>query len=430
MIFFLVFVLLFRLSREYFFTAPLLLNKGDQVVIRSCLEIQPELKGSKQNFTLSGVRIIASGEKRYFFGDCLMIQGELDSYEKYEKEFFYLEEPEIIEWQPNLSEAGLISLKKFGFWLQTEARRIYERFLPEPIASLTSGIVLGAKSRLSADFYQKLQNTGTLHIIVASGYNLTVISQIPVDFLAWFIGRKVALLFGGVLVWLYVLVAGSQPPVIRAAIIVTFIYLAQFLGRKFNVWRAFAIVIWLMLVINPRLLISISFQLSVSAMTGLLIFEKKWERLRKIPLVGKGLAESLSAQIMVLPIIGYHFGQVSWASPLINMLILPLVPYLMILGLAALLGLIFSWLALPFLYLAYPLGWLLVKVIDFFGEFSFLQFSFSFPWWLVVVYYLVLILVHSRNVRTYIPGMFWRSDHPGKSSAAKTIRKQGGISGN
>ncbi|MBL7078294.1 ComEC/Rec2 family competence protein [Candidatus Shapirobacteria bacterium] len=396
MIFFLVFVLLFRLGREYFFTAPLLLNKGDKIVIRSCLEEQPQLRGDTQSFVLREVRVNTARSGLFNYGDCLMIQGKLDSYVSTFKvgreEFFYLEEPEIIEWRPDLSKAGLISLKKFGFWLQTEARRIYERFLPEPIASLVSGIVLGAKSRLSTDFYQKLQNTGTLHIIVASGYNLTVISQIPVDFLAWFIGRKAALLFGGVLVWLYVLVAGSQPPVIRAAIIVTFIYLAQFSGRKFNVWRAFAVVVWLMLVINPGLLTGISFQLSISAMFGLLFFEKKWERLRKIPLVGKGLAESLSAQIMVLPIIGYHFGQVSWASPLINMLILPLVPYLMILGLAALLGLVFSWLALPFLYLVYPLGWLLVKLIDFFGEFSFLQFSFSFPWWLVVVYYLVIFM--------------------------------------
>ena len=387
----LLLVLLFRLSREYFFTAPLPLSKGDQVVIRSCLETQPELKGSKQNFTLSGIRIIASGKKGYSFGDCLEIKGKIENYQWKNREFFYLEEPEIKKWPPDLSKAGLISLKKLGFWLQTEARGVYERFLPEPISSLLSGIVLGAKSKLSTDFYQKLQNTGTLHIIVASGYNLTVISQIPVDFLAWFVGRKMALGFGGVLIWLYVLVAGSQPPVIRAAIIISFIYLAQFLGRKFNVWRAFAVVIWLMLVVNPQLLTSISFQLSVSAMAGLLIFEEKFGRLRKIPFVGKSLAESLSAQIMILPIIGYHFGQVSWASPLINMLILPLVPYLMVFGLAALLGLVFSWLALPFLYLVYPLGWLLVKLIDFFGEFSFLQFSFSFPWWLVVVYYFSLL---------------------------------------
>jgi len=368
------------------------------VVIHSCLEEQPQLRGNTQSFKLGEVRITTSNEEAFNYGDCLEVKGRLDSYEKYEKEFFYLKEPEIDNYQPGVGKKGLESLKSFGFWVQSKVKEIYDRYLPEPVSSLLSGIVLGAKSKLPADFYQKLQKTGTLHIVVASGYNLTVISQMPVDFLAWFVGRKVALGLGGLLVWFYVLVSGSQPPVIRAAIIITLVYLAQFSGRKFTVWRAFWVTIWLMLVISPELITSVSFQLSVAAMFGILYFENKWERLRKIKGIGTSLAESLSAQVMVLPIIGFHFGTVSWASPLINMFILPLVPYLMFFGLLGLIGVVFPILGLPFLYLAYPLGWLVVEIINGFGKIPHLEFSFAFPWWLVVVYY-VFVLGISKRVR-------------------------------
>ncbi len=391
LVYFLLFLLVFRLSQGYFSSSQAGFQKGDEAVIRACLEEQPRLRGNTQSFVLGEVRVNTPHPDQFNFGDCLEVRGKLDSYEKYGKEFFYLEEPEISSWQPGAGKRGLESLKSFGFWVQNEVKRIYDRYLPEPVSSLLSGIVLGAKSKLPGDFYQKLQKTGTLHIVVASGYNLTVISQIPVDFLAWFIGRKAALLFGGGLVWLYVLIAGGQPPVVRAGIIITLVYLSQFLGKKFSVWRAFWLTIWLMLIISPSLLTSISFQLSVAAMFGMLYFEDKWDRLSEIRWVGSSLAESLSAQIMVLPIIGYHFGTVSWASPLINMFILPLIPLFMFLGLFSLGGIIAPILGIPFLFLAYPLGWLMVETINAFGKLPFLEFSFSFPWWLVLVYYLLVL---------------------------------------
>ncbi|MFH1601470.1 MAG: ComEC/Rec2 family competence protein [Candidatus Shapirobacteria bacterium] len=377
-LYFFIFLLAFRIF-GYYFSLASGYQAGDQVLIHACLDTQPKITSRNQIFSLSKLRIITSQNEQINFGDCLQIKGKVG-----EKGF--LVDPEIEFWEPGLAKDWLNGLKKFGFWLQQKAKSHYNHYLPEPVSSLLSGIVLGAKSNLPVNFYQKLQNTGTLHIVVASGYNLTVISQYPADFLAWFTGRKAALVLGGALVWLYVLVAGFQPPIIRAALIISLVYLARYLGRKFDVWRGFWLVIGLMLIFSPSLIASISFQLSVSAMFGLLYFEDKFQRLRNIRFVGKALAESLSAQLMVLPIIGFHFGTVSWASPLINMLVLPFVPLLMTLGLISL-G------ARPFLYLVYPAGYLLEKIINFFGRFSFLQISFSFSWFLVIIYYLILFYI-------------------------------------
>jgi len=383
-----LFVLFFRLSQEHILPSKSSLKNGDRIIIRSCLDSQPKLRFGKQTFYLAKVKIVAPSEPAYSFGDCLQVEGEVSSSQFWGsrsqgRTIFYLEDPEIKEWKKvPLTKSLFVSLEKFGLWLQEKAVRIYRCWLPEPEASLISGIVLGAKSALPRDFYEKLKITGTLHIVVASGYNLTVISRKPVGGLAWFVGRKMALVFGWLMIWGYVLVSGGEPPIIRAAIIISLVYLAQFLGKKFDVWRAFWLAIWLMLVIQPGLLTSISFQLSVAAMAGILIFSPeskfglfrdKLQRLRKIPFVGKELTESLSAQLMVLPIIAYHFGEISWAAPLINMFVLPLVPYLMLLGLLGLIGLLWLPLAIPFLYLSYPLTWFFVKFINWTGRWSWLS---------------------------------------------------------
>ncbi len=267
----------------------------------------------------------------------------------------------------------------------------YHRWLPTPEDSLLSGIVLGQKSQLSGRFHQALQRSGTIHIVVASGYNLTVISQRPVDFLANFIGRRPALGAGFLLVWGYAFLAGWQPPVIRAAIIISFIYLAQFIGRKFSIWPAFFAAAAVMLFINPRLIWSVSFQLSLAALAGILLLAPKFTALQRLPLVGKELSETLAAQILVLPIIAYHFSQISLVAPLANMLVLPLVPFLMEWGLLGLiLGIIWQPLGLPFLWLSYPLLHFFTAVINWWGQWRFSQVQFHFGIGLMAVYYLLL----------------------------------------
>jgi len=385
-------ILFFRLI-HHFFSSSLPLRPGSRVLIRSCLDSQPRLRFGRQIFYLAGVKVITSSSSPYHFGDCLIVEGTLTSSRREGRGTFLLKDPLIERWSSMPFWPGIKwRLKRLAFAGQQKVVFLYRRWLPEPAASLMAGIVLGVKSQLPADFFQQLRTSGTLHIVVASGYNLTVISRRPIETLAWLTGRRRALIVGWLMVWSYVLLTGAEPPVVRAAIIISLIYLAQFWGRKFAVWRAFWTAIWLMLFCQPELLKSLSFQLSVAAMAGLLLFENCWPRLRRLPWVGKELADSLSAQLMVLPLIAHHFGEVSWAAPLVNMFVLPLIPRLMMFGLPALGGLFFSWLALSFLYLSYPLLWWVVKVITTAGRYPWLSLSFPLEWWGVGIYYFLLFL--------------------------------------
>ncbi len=396
-IYLLSFILFFRLSGQFLFSKTSQINPGDQVVVSGCLESQPKIDRGRQSFYLSEIKIVAKPTPSFDFGDCLKVEGAVSSYDYQQKEYLYIDNPKIEKTKRKPVSGLLFSLQKAGIDIQARAVSVFTRWLPEPQGGIILGIVLGAKSKLPKDFYEKLRTTGTLHIIVASGYNLTVISQRPVEAMAWITGRKLALGFGWIMVWGYALISGGEPPVVRAAIIISIIYLAQFIGRKFAIWRAFMFSVWLMLVVSPSLLVSISFQLSIAAMFGLLTFKDKWQGLRKIPFVGRDLSDSLGAQLMVLPIIGYHFGQVSWGAPLINMIVLPLVPRMMMFGIISLVGLAWLPLAIPFLYLAYPLCWFFVWFINLTGKLSWLNLPIAFPWWMVLVYYLVLFYILSRK---------------------------------
>ncbi|MDZ7586239.1 MAG: ComEC/Rec2 family competence protein, partial [Patescibacteria group bacterium] len=240
----------------------------------------------------------------------------------------------------------------------------YNQVLPEPEASLLAGIVLGSKKGLPQSFYEALRQTGTLHIVVASGYNVTIIIATLVAYLAGVLKRQWAILLGLLAVGAYTLMAGAEPAIVRAAIMGSLAFFGQIIGRKAEGLRLLVAAVMVMVLINPLIVFDVGFQLSAAATLGLIVLSPKLEPfLGKVWLIGKDLTETTSAQIMVWPIIVGYFGQMSPFSIVVNSLILWLVPIIM--GLGAILALtgsqVVGWLAYV------PLT-IMVRVIEFFGR--------------------------------------------------------------
>jgi len=112
----------------------------------------------------------------------------------------------------------------------------YSLILPEPEASLMAGIVLGSKRGLPLEFWQALQKTGTLHIVVASGFNVTVVLGATIFLLAGIFRRSLAIVLGIGAVMIYSLMAGMEPAIVRAAlmgVLVYFVVLLVLFGLAF-----------------------------------------------------------------------------------------------------------------------------------------------------------------------------------------------------
>ncbi len=259
-------------------------------------------------------------------------------------------------------------------------REVINSNLPNPQSAILAGILLGDKTSFSKEWKQKLSNTGTSHIVAVSGMNIVMLASILVALGASLgLYRKQALLFSLIFVWLFVALVGFQPSVIRAGIMGSVLIVCQLLGRAGASFRVLVMAIALMLAIDPTLLrYNLSFQLSVLATLGLIqlspVINNKISKFKFFS--NKGFREvvsaTISAQIFTLPLLIYTFNTVSLVGLLVNILIVPLLSVVMVLGIIFLLGgLVYSPLGVV---LAWPVGVLLsliVWVIDIFSKIPF-----------------------------------------------------------
>ncbi len=239
------------------------------------------------------------------------------------------------------------------------------RVLPEPHAALLGGITIGAKEGLDQATNDLFRTVGLSHVVVLSGYNITIVAESVAKVLAK-LPRMWGAGLGAVAVIIFIIMTGASSTAIRAGIMALVALLGRVTGREYDSLRALGVAGLLMLVWNPRLLVfDLSFQLSFLATLGVIVGPPVLTRyLTWVPTrftLRETLATTLSAQIVVLPWIIYKMGQLSLVALPVNLLVLPLVPLTMLAG--SLVGVVGSFsylLSLPLGYLAYlPLAWML-----------------------------------------------------------------------
>lgn len=273
-----------------------------------------------------------------------------------------------------LKDAVLVEAKRGGglYGIRERIILLYKEAIPEPHSSLVAGIVLGSKADMPEEFWEQLKFTGTAHVVVASGMNVTFIISFLLNLFVHFIKRPKAIAFAILGSWVYVVLSGFDAPLVRAAIMGSIAFGAQGLGRISTATRALILSAGIMLIIKPEWFYDLGFILSFTATMSLIIFEPKVSRmLQKIPLIRsvlplkKDLATTIAAQIGVTPILLFSFGTVNIFSPLINALVLWTIPPIMIFGaIAGLCGLAIPFVGELIVLLSLPFSYWFVGVIN------------------------------------------------------------------
>ncbi len=345
---------------RYQATKPAVLPDASRVRLRGFLRQEPASSaGRSQQFVLQGVKIKARPFPEYHYGDYLVVSGVISAGR--------LDYPEI-EQMTN----DKLQITNLFFWLfkfRERVEEIYNQSLSEPQASLLSGIVLGQKRGLPLEFSQALKKTGVMHVVVASGANISLVSQPLVDGLAGFLPRSVVLPLAAVLIWLYAAMAGFEAPVVRAAFMASLAFLAQFSGRERSGLWSLLLAALAMLLVKPVLLFDLGFQLSFSATLGIVLFYRRWRPyFQRLKFFGKDLATTLAAQVFVLPLLYWHFRQINLISPLVNALVLWTInPLMQLGGLVGLTGFVSQPLAQILAYPAWFLLTIFIKTIEVFS---------------------------------------------------------------
>ncbi|MBX4189136.1 ComEC family competence protein [Candidatus Parcubacteria bacterium] len=273
-----------------------------------------------------------------------------------------------------------------------------KQILPEPEASLLAGLVVAGKGALPSNILDDFKRAGVVHIVVLSGYNITIIAEFFL-FLFGFLGTRRAALASAIGIILFTLMTGATATVVRAAIMVLALLVGKIIKRPYAAGRALLLTAALMLVWNPKYLVfDPSFQLSFLAMLALVYIVPIVENyLQKIPKkfgFRTILATTIATQVTVLPFLLYSVGSVSLVSLFSNILILFFVPYTMLVGFAAtLVGFVSTALAWPLAFTTHILLAWILNVAHFFGNLSWASVTVSMPAWAMILSYIIFAVI-------------------------------------
>jgi len=381
-------------------------DAGYEVLVTGTLVEPPDVRDTYANLRLAvssidggsgavpahGLVLARVGPNRSFtYGQNLRLRGELLTPPSNEDFSYreYLARRGIHSYMPAAEATvlpgrggGLLSLGLHAV-KSISLRNIYRLYL-DPEASLLAGILLGDDNGIPAPVEQAFRVTGTSHIIAISGFNIAVIAGFFGLVFNRLLGRVRGALAALAGIIFCTLLVGAEAPVVRAAIMGAVGLLAVQVGRKQVGVNTLAAVAAVMAMVNPYFLWDVGFQLSVFATLGLIVYGGPFmeaaraliqRHVRSVELqklaspFSQFLVLTLAAQLTTLPIIAYHFKQVSLVSLLANALILPAQPAVMILGgLAVVVSLLFLPLGQILSWIAWPFTVYTIRIVEFFAE--------------------------------------------------------------
>ena len=427
-------------------------NDRGIVKIQGMVSTEPEIENLTSTFSLSAEIVYESGKEKeisgktmvrtsrypeYHYGDILRIAGKLESPEQF-PEFDYrrylasqgiystINYPQIEVVETGKGNAFRSWIYRFRNSLSTSLARS----LPEPQCSLAQGILLGQRGNISSDLNQMFTRTGTAHLLAISGLHLSIITGILVTIGTLAFGKRyyIYIWFALLVIWLYAFLTGLRPPIVRGTIMGSMFLFAELLGRQRNAATALAFAAAIMIGLNPLILWDAGFQLSFLAMTGLvIIYPRLRDKYKESITVASTrsntmlliyaatfdcLAITMTAILMTLPVIAYHFGIISVTGLPATFFALPVLPGIIIsAAIAGILGLFFPFLGLVAGWFAWLFISYLIIVVRIFNTLPFTAVETSgISLWHIWFYYslltgIFLIVCNKGRLRSLIDGI-------------------------
>ena len=374
---------------------------------------EPEKRETNQRLTVlvsKEVKILATTDlyANFRYGDNVSFSGKLEKPEN-----FYTDYGKNFDYINYLRKDGIFYLVKYpkieilergtGNKVKQALFALKEKFLGqvnhavlEPESLLLGGLILGEKASFSETMRQSFVDTGTIHIVALSGYNVTIVAEWIMKIFS-FLPRTVSFGAGILGILLFIIMTGGSSTAVRAGIMAVLALIARATGRTYDVGRALVLAGVVMILINPFVLaFDVSFALSFIATVAVIFLapklEKyflwiKWKWLRDI------ISITFAAYIFVLPFILYKMGNLSLVALPANILILPFIPLTMVLGfLTGFAGFIYSALGVPFGLFSYFLLHYELAIIGFFSRLPFAAFAIpNFPLVLTLLIYGIFV---------------------------------------
>ncbi len=220
-------------------------------------------------------------------------------------------------------------------------RKYRKQNLGEKELEILSALTLGYKRELDPEIKRVFSSAGAMHVLAVSGLHVGIIYWVLVSFLG-FIKRKRAgqftfVLFALFCLWAYAFITGLSPSVMRATTMFSFIVIGDSIKRHGNIYNSLAASAVFLLLINPTNLFEVGFQLSYSAVFGIVFLQPKMSKIftpnnKLLKYIWVLLTVSIAAQISTFPISVFYFSQFPTYFFISNLFVIPAVFLLIPLG--------------------------------------------------------------------------------------------------
>jgi competence protein ComEC len=364
---------------------PVFYKNNQPVIVRGIVYSQPELKNNKLLFILKA-KEVQSGNLRYNccgnilvrlrgktdleYADELILSGHLRrpygfttkgqrGYQDYlaNQGIYCLMNIKAANFLVKINKGKGMEIKRFAFWLKARLEElIFKYVLPVP-AGILDAMLLGERSNIPSLINNSMVKSGTVHILVVSGFNTGLVSLIILSLLKLLrLSRNTRFYVTIPLLLLYCLLTGASNPVVRATIM-TIVFLSSYLvKREPNIYNSCSLAAIIILGINPRQLFDAGFQLSFLSVFSLIYLYPKLRqflrleriKIRSIRFLSDSLLLSFSAWLGTMGCIIYYFRIFSPITVIANLFIIPLAALITLCGFSlVIIGFLFPYLA-PF----------------------------------------------------------------------------------
>ncbi len=368
-----------------------------------------------------------SAAKNLTYGDRIMLKGRLNElsppmnpyefdYKNYLnlKAIYFQAYADSSSWNLVSQNHGYLALKWAKDFRKTMLAQIDLWNLNEDQKAVTKALLLGYRYDIKDELLQAYSSAGAMHVLAVSGLHVGIV-YLMATYLLFFLNKikygpvtKTIILI--LLLWSYAMITGLSASVVRAATMFTFVAIGSGFKRYTSIYNTILGSAILLMLFKPTFLFEVGFQLSYAAVFGIVWLQPRFQKLWKpnnwfLQQFWGITTVSIAAQIATFPLGLYYFHQFPTLFLISNWLVIPLVTFLMYIGLIALIISVIGWVP-GFLVSIY--GWLLWAMN---GGVSFIEEQASFLLDQIHITRLELVLLYVFIVMLFtwfFQGRFYR----------------------
>ena len=297
------------------------------------------------------IKAIEPNNELVFIAECKPINPPKNPYQFDYKTYM---ERKGIYWRAYVQSVGHIEknnkhrdIKSHIEYLRNYLATTIDKHFNNESASVLKTLLLGKRNDLDEELYQNYVDAGAVHILAISGLHVGIITsillfflqKIPNTLLSYRLTRYLILSIG---LWAFALIAGSSASVLRATLMFNLIGFSLLIRDKGGRFDSLMLSMLFLLLINPSYLYDVGFQLSYAAVFSILTFHPialRWwfPENKYVRYIWSLVAVGFTAQIVVVPISLYYFHHFSILFFITNLVVVPLLQPILILGILCLL---------------------------------------------------------------------------------------------